>query len=115
VLTQMTLADNLAVLESSVPGLKAERNKGALQNDVYEAIEDLCHLGQRAVANDTCINYPARAKSDLALFRKLCSIVSDRSAEDRDRYQALLDRAIEFLWQIAQIPLPTDGHLEFSG
>jgi len=109
--TQMTLADNLAVLQSSVPRLQAERNKGPLQNDAFEAVDDLCHLGHRAVASDTRINYPARAESDLALFRKLRSILCGKSDKDRDRYQALLDLAVEFLSQIAQIPLPADGHL----
>jgi hypothetical protein len=107
----MTLPDDLAILELSVPRLKAERNEGPLQNDVYEAVDDLCHFGRRAIANDTRINYSTRAESDLALFRKLRSIVADRGDKDRDRYQELLDSAVEFLLQIAQIPLRVDGHL----
>jgi hypothetical protein len=107
----MTLADNLSVLQSSLSGLKAERDEGPLQNDVYEAVDDLCNFGQRAVANDARIDYSTRAKSDLALFQKLRSIVAERSDRDRERYQELLDSAFEFLLQIAQIPLPADGHL----
>ena len=107
----MNLAGSLAVLQSCIPELKAERSQGPLQNDVYEAVDDLCHLGERAVASDTRINYRARAESDLVLFRKLRNISSDRSEEGRERYQALLDCAVEFLRQIAQIPLPPDGHL----
>jgi hypothetical protein len=106
----MNLADSLAVLQSCIPELMAERNQGPFQNDIYEAIDDLCHLGERAVANDTRINYRARAESDLGLFRKLHNICSDGS-EGRERYHALLDRAVDFLGQIAQVPLPPDGHL----
>jgi len=107
----MTLADNLALLESSVSNLKAERNLGPLQNDVCEAVDDLCHLGQRAIAGDTRVNYRARAQSDLAIFGKLREIVAPGAAKDRERYLPLLDCAENLLRQIAQIPVPPDGHL----
>ena len=60
----MTLDENLAVLQAEVSQLKADRNSGALQNDVYEAIDDLCHLSRAAVSGDTRVNYAARAKGD---------------------------------------------------
>lgn len=107
----MTLADNLAFLESSVLDLKAERNIGPLQNDVYEAIDDLRHLGQRAAAKDTRVNYPLRAKTESVLFQELRGIVSARAEKDRLRYLPLLDRAEELVRQISQIPIPADGHL----
>src|SRR6185437_2314099 len=107
----MTLADNLAFLESSVSELKAERNAGPLQNDVYEAVDDLCHLGHRALARDTRVNYPIRAKSELMLFQKLRDCVSVGAEKDRERYQSLLDRAEMLIRQIAELPIPADGHL----
>jgi hypothetical protein len=107
----MTLADNLAVLVSSVSDLKAERNLGPLQNDVYEAIDDLCHLAQRAVAGDTQVNYPVRAESDMALFRKLRDTASSGAEKVRERYLPLLDCAENLLCQVAKMPIPTDGHL----
>jgi hypothetical protein len=107
----MTLEDNLAALESSASNLKAERNIGPLQNDIYEAIDDLCHLGQRVIARDTRVNYPRRAQSDLAILQKLRDIVSASTEEDRKRYLPLLDRAENSVRQIAQIPIPADGHL----
>lgn len=107
----MTLADNLAVLEASVSELKADRNQGPLHNDIYEAIDDLCHLGRRAVASDTRVDYPARVESDFVLFRKLHDIVSARPAKDRERYLPLLNCAENLLRQIAQVPIPADGHL----
>lgn len=109
--TCMNLSDNLTVLQSCILELKAERNQGPLQNDLYEAVDDLCHLGERAVTGDTRINYRARAESDLVLFRKLRTICSDRSEKSRERYEAVLDLAMEFLRQVAQIPLPPNGHL----
>jgi hypothetical protein len=78
----MTLEDNLAALESSVSNLKAERNIGPLQNDIFEAIDDLCHLGQRVIAKDTRVDYPRRAQSDLAVLQNLRDIVSARAEED---------------------------------
>jgi hypothetical protein len=106
-----TLADNLALLGLSVSDLKAERSLGPLQNDVYEAMDDLCHLGQRAVAGDTRVDYPARAESDFVLFGKLRNIISAIDTKGRERYLPLLDCAESLLRQIAQIPIPTDGHL----
>ena len=105
------LEDNLAALESSVSKLKAERNIGPLQNDIYEAIDDLCHLSQRVVAKDMRVDYQRRAQSDLALLQKLRDIVSAGAEEDRKRYLPLLDRAENIGRQIARIPIPADGHL----
>ncbi|UWZ82167.1 hypothetical protein [Occallatibacter riparius] len=105
----MTLKENLAALESSVSQLKAERGIGPLQNDIYEAMDDLGHLGQRAVAGDTRVNYRVRSESDLMLFQKLRECVSAAGAEER--YRPLLDRAETLLGQIAEIPIPPDGHL----
>lgn len=107
----MTLADNLAVLQSFLPGLESERNLGPHQNDVYEAIADLCNLSQRAVAGDTRINYSVRAQSDSTLFRKLRDIASAKAERDRERYLPLLDCAEKLLDQIAQISIPPEGHL----
>lgn len=107
----MTPADDLAILEASLSELKAERSLGPLQNDLYEAIDDLCHFGRRAAAGDTRINYPVRAGSDLALFQKLRDIVSARTGINRERYLPLLDRSEKVLLQLAQIPIPKDGHL----
>ncbi len=111
----MTLAENLAVIESAVSELKGQRNIGPLQNDVYEAIDDLCHLGRRAVVGDTRVNFPVRAGSDLDLCRKLHGIVSGKAEEDRERYLPLLDCAENLLRQIAQLPIPKDGHLGVLG
>ena len=107
----MALVNNFAVLESSLSELKAERQDGPLQNDVYEAVDDLCHLCRRAVAGDTHVNYPARVTSDLALFQQLRDVVNSQPEQQRGRYLVLLDRAEIILREIAQIPLPPDGHL----
>lgn len=107
----MTLAHNLAVLQSSLSRLKAERVIGVLQNDIFEAIDDLCHLGELAVGSDTRINYPVRAHGDLTLFQKLRDCISAAPKNDSERYLPLLDCAENLLRQISQIPIPKDGHL----
>jgi hypothetical protein len=107
----MTLAGNLAFLESAVLELKADRDSGPLQNDVYEEIEDVCILGRRAVARDTRINYPARAESELMLLQKVRASILTRNENNRERYVNLLNHAEEMIRQIAQIPIPPDGHL----
>jgi hypothetical protein len=107
----MTLDENLAVLQAEVSQLKADRNSGALQNDVYEAIDDLCHLSRAAVSGDTRVNYAARAKGDLALFERLRDIVSAKGGEHRERYLSLLNCGEKLLRQIADIQSPPNGHL----
>jgi hypothetical protein len=107
----MTLKDNLTALESTAASLKANRDQGPFQNDIYEAVDDLCHLGQRAANHDTRVNYPARAESDLKLFTKLRYIVSTRTEDDQKLYLSVLDQAENLLHQIAQTPLPANGHL----
>jgi hypothetical protein len=107
----MTLTDNLGILESSLSDLKAERDKSPIQNDLYEAVDYWCSLGQRAVARDTRVNYPARAGGELQLLEKLRDMLHAKHENDWVRYKSLLERAEEFLREIACIPLPTDGHL----
>jgi len=107
----MTLADNLAVLESIASELKAERNNGPLENDVYEEVDDICGLLRRAVAGDTRVNYPARAESEMIFLQRLRVIVSARTEKDRERYLPVLDRAEAVVRQIAVMPIPPDGHL----
>lgn len=107
----MTLADNLAFLETAASELRAERNEGPLQNDVYEEIDDIRNLCIRAAAVDTRVNYPVRAESEMKLVQKLRAVISNGAEKDRERYLPLLDRAEEMVQQIAQIPVPPDGHL----
>jgi hypothetical protein len=107
----MTLRTNLANLVSSLPELKAERDRGPVQNDMYEAIDDWCHLGQRAVAGDTRVNYPARARGELLLLEKLPQNRVGEGDEDREKYASLLNDAEEMIHEIAHIPIPEDGHL----
>jgi len=106
----MTLAGNLAFLESAVLELKADRDSGPLQNDVYEEIEDVCILGRRAVARDTRVNYPARAESELMLLQKVRASVLTGDENNRERYVTLLNHAEEMVRQIAEVPIPPDGH-----
>lgn len=107
----MTIADSLAVLESCLPDLKARRTTGPFENDIYEAIDYWCHLGQRALRNDTRVNYPVRAQYESLLLRKLLGTLSARSKQDERQYLPLLERAEEMIRQIEQVPVPPEGHL----
>ena len=107
----MTLAENIAALESAASELSAARNEGPLQNDVYEAIDDLCHFGHHALDCDTRVNYPVRAQRELELIQKLRETVSTGTDEECERYLPLLKPAEETLGEIARIPVPTEGHL----
>src|SRR5580698_3296341 len=106
----MTLEENLAALESRIPELKDRRNAGPLQNDIYEAIDDCCHLGRRAIENDTRVNYPIRAQSENACLRKFCTFWAAKDQQGLDRYRILLDTANAMIEQIAEIPVAPSGH-----
>jgi hypothetical protein len=108
----VTLKENLALLESLLPQLKSERNDGPLENDLCEAIDDWCHLGRRAVENDTRVNYPARAGGERMLLKKLREFYSGKRAQDLAQHLPLLDTAEEMIQQIASISTPLGGHLE---
>ena len=107
----MTLEENLATLETRLPELKERRNAGPLQNDIYEAVDDCCHLGRRAIENDTRVNYPARAQSEDTNLKTLCAFWVAKDQQELERYQPLLDTAHEMMKQIAEIPPATGGHL----
>ena len=108
----MNLKENLDVLQTSLSGLKAEREKGPIQNDLYEAVDYWCVLGQRAVAGDTKVNYPARAEGELQLLGRLRGMLCARPESERAPHLYLLDRAEELLHEIADISLSPDGHLK---
>jgi len=107
----MTLEENLSVLEARLPELRDSRHTGPLQNDIYEAVEDCCHLGRHAIGNDTRVNYPARAQSEFMCLKKLLAFWAAKDQEELERYQPLLKAAHEMIQQTAEIPLDPDGHL----
>jgi hypothetical protein len=107
----MTVSEKLTPLESALSELKAARNSGPIQNDLYEAIDYWCSLGRRAVAADTRVNYPARVAGELLLLEKLRGLVSTRPEIERARHSSLLDRAEELLHEVGRVSLPPDGHL----
>jgi hypothetical protein len=107
----MTLVENLATLESRLTDLRDRRNDGPLENDIYEAVADCCHLGRRAIEGDTRVNYPARAQSEKMHFRKLRDFWVAKDREGLERYQPLLNSAHEMIQQIAETPMTSSGHL----
>jgi hypothetical protein len=107
----MTLEENLAALEYRIPELKDCRNAGPLQNDIYEAMDDCCHLGRRAIDNDTRVNYPIRAQSESARLRKVFTFWAAKDQQGLDRYRTLFDTANAMIEQIAGISVAPSGHL----
>lgn len=107
----MTLEENLAALEARLLELRNRWNAGPLENDVYEEIDDCCHLGQRAINMDTRVNYPARAQSEFMCLKKLLEFWITKDQEALERYRPLLNIAHEMVKQISEIPLPANGHL----
>lgn len=110
-MTGSTLQDQLQLLELSLPNLQQQRNTRAFANDVYEAVDDWCHFARRAVENDTRVNYPRRARSELDLLTKLQEILRAESGEEQQRYGPLFETARGMLKQLEMIPLPLDGHM----
>ena len=91
--------------------MKETRSAGPLQNYIYEAIDDCCHLGRRATENDTRVNYPILAQCENAQLKKICTFWAAKDQQGLGRYQLLLDRAHEMIEQIAEIPVARSGHL----
>lgn len=108
---QMTLEENLSVLEARLPELRDCRHMGPLQNDIYEEVADCCHLGRRAIENDTRVNYPARSQSEFKCLKELREFWIAKDQKSLERYQPLLETAHEMIQQTAEIPLDPDGHL----
>jgi hypothetical protein len=106
-----TLRESVAALQAAIPSLKQRRELDSLANDVYEAVDDWYHLARHAVENDTRVNYPVRARSELELLTRLREILHTRSSEEQQRYGPLFEAASEMLKQLETVPLPKDGHL----
>jgi hypothetical protein len=110
-MTGNALQGHLESLERSLPYLQQQRDAGAFANDVYEAVDDWCHLGRRAVENDTRVNYPLRARSEFSLLEKLREILRGRSSEEQQKYGPLFQTAQDMIEQLETVPLPPNGHM----
>jgi hypothetical protein len=107
----MVLKENLAALEAHISELKDRRTVGPLQNDIYEAVDDCCHLGRCAIENDTRVNFPARAQSEIAHLEEISKSWRNKNPQGLQQYDALLHSARELIEQVAQIQTVKNGHL----
>jgi hypothetical protein len=98
-------------LESYLPELQHERSSSGFANDIFEAVDDLRHLGHLILNGDTRVNYPARVQQERELWKLLNDLLPKRSPEDQKRYAPMFEAAEEILQFAESIQLPKDGHL----
>jgi hypothetical protein len=100
----------LQTLEGTLRGLDSERMLDAFRNDIFEAVTYWGHLAQEAVAENTKVNFPERAKHELDLLAKLRALVRKRSAKEQEKYGAILDTSEELLNRGKEVRPPDGGH-----
>jgi hypothetical protein len=106
-----TLQDAVDKLESYLPELERTRTVHSFANDVFEAADDLRHLAHRAIEGDTRVNYPARAREESELWKKLMELLQRRPGTEQERLAPVFDTALEILPKIEEIHPSKEGHL----
>jgi hypothetical protein len=90
----------MSQLEEYLPDLQKRRGSDVLANDFYEALDDWSCLGRHVLERDTRVNYPIRARNELALWVKLQSLARSKPPEEQQQYMPMLEVAQELLKQI---------------
>lgn len=106
-----SLKELVSLLESRLPELERHRSSNGFANDVFEAADDLCHLGQYVLDSDTRVDYPARVRQELELWNTLKDLLQKKSAEDQQRYRVIFETADQILRFAKNVQPPADGHL----
>jgi hypothetical protein len=106
-----SLQDEIKSVESFLPHLKAQRASTAFDNDMFEALTYWSDLGSRAVNGDARVNYPARAREELALVAKFTEMVRKLPLEARPKYLDMLTASRELLMRLEAIQPEEDGYL----
>lgn len=101
----------VSTLESRLPDLQRQRSSNPFANDVFEAVDDLRHLGRHILEGNTRVNYAARVRQERELWKKLTDLLSNRSVENQQRYAATFDTAEQILRFADSTEPPRDGHL----
>lgn len=99
-------------LELFLPALREVRAADAFANDMFEAVDDLIHLGHLIVTGDTRTNYPFRVRQEKDLWTKLNLLRHTRAADLRG-YDQIFDLSGQILLIADTVETPPDGHLEF--
>jgi hypothetical protein len=93
-------------------GTGAKEIGPSFANDLFEAVDDWCHLARRAWQSDTRVPDPRRAAEELALWHKLQDLVRDQPAEEQARSQPILETAKRLLSLVGEKKPLTNGHLD---
>jgi len=100
------LRHSITLLEAQLPELEKRRGTSAYANDLYEAVDDWVRLGQRALANDTRVDFPERVRGEKELLQRL-EMLKPTNA----RGSSILQDAKRLLEAVGKIKPPIGGHL----
>jgi hypothetical protein len=98
-------------LRGELPALERDRSSSAYQNDMFEAVDDWCHLCQRAIDSDTKVDFPKRAGEEMPLLNTLNSTLSAQGTEQAPCFAHILELSRRALLLLAEFKPPEDGHL----
>ncbi len=107
-----SLEELVSRLEQFLPALREGREADVFANDLFEAVDDLVHLGRFVIAGDTRVNYPARVRQEQNVWERLDLLKRTRMADVRG-YEPIFDLAGQILLIAGTIETPPDGHLGF--
>ena len=106
-----SLQESLRSVELFLPDLRKQREVSALDNDMFEALTYWSDLGKRAHSGDARVNYPERAREELALQAKLAETIRKLPIEAQARYLDALTASRKLLTGLEMIEPEEDGYL----
>jgi hypothetical protein len=106
-----SLQEELKSVESFLPDLKARRASTPFDNDMFEALTYWSDLGRRAINGDARVNYPERAREELALLARFADMIPELPSEARPKYLHLLTASRQLLIRLEMIQPEEDGYL----
>jgi hypothetical protein len=106
-----SLQELVSAWESYLPELEHQRYLSGFANDLFEAADDLRHLGSYILEGNTRVDYPARVHQERQLWKTLADLLRNRPAEDQLRYAKMFGEAEQILQFAKTIQPPRDGHL----
>jgi hypothetical protein len=101
----------ISELELRLPELDRGRSSSAFANDVFEATDDLIHLGHYALDGNTKVDYPGRLRQERQLWKQLNDSLRNRPVEDHDQYASVFHAAERVLRIVELVPPAEGGYL----
>src|SRR5436305_7425436 len=102
--------ENVDELALHVAGLEQQRFSEPFANDVYEAASYWRDLGKWVLENNTRVNFPARAREELAFMDNLRKLLLKKSPEEQMKYVPVFETAEKVLRAVVTVQPPKDGH-----